>query len=237
MRQTAAARTANRRLGPTAAGLLVVVAAIIATLGHQPASSPGSANSFRAARAPGDLRAVPRAPSSRAAPSGEVPRGSRGAAIPRDGAVSREDGALPDGVTVADGDFPGITRLDPDLLQALHEATTAAAHDGVVIHVNSGWRSPEYQDRLFREAVSRYGSEKEAARWVATADRSAHVAGDAVDVGPFDATAWLSDHGAEYGLCQVYRNEAWHYELRPDATERGCPRMYADSAHDPRARP
>ena len=59
--------------------------------------------------------------------------------------------------------------------------------------------------------------EDEAARWVATPATSAHVSGDAVDIGHADAAAWLSKHGAEYGLCQIYRNEPWHYELRPDA--------------------
>ena len=38
----------------------------------------------------------------------------------------------------------------------------------------------------------------------------------------------------EYGLCQIYRNESWHFELRPDAIENGCPSMYADPTHDPR---
>ena len=63
----------------------------------------------------------------------------------------------------------------------------------------------------------KYGSEAEAARWVATPDTSAHVSGDAVDIGPSAAAAWLSEHGAAYGLCQIYGNEPWHYELRPDA--------------------
>jgi len=45
----------------------------------------------------------------------------------------------------------------------------------------------------------------------------------------FDATAWLSEHGAEYGPCQTYSNESWHYEVRPRAVGRGCPPMYADS--------
>jgi hypothetical protein len=71
---------------------------------------------------------------------------------------------------------------------------------------------------------------------VATAETSAHVSGDAVDIGPADATVWLSRHGAEYGLCQIYRNEPWHYELRPEAIEHGCPPMYADPTHDPRMR-
>ena len=105
---------------------------------------------------------------------------------------------------------------------------------GSCSHVNSGWRSVAYQEQLLDEAVSTYGSRKAAARWVATPDTSAHVSGDAVDIGPTDAAAWLSAHGAGYGLCQTYRNEPWHYELRPDAVERGCPAAYADPSHDPR---
>ena len=63
---------------------------------------------------------------------------------------------------------------------------------------------------------------------------STHESGNAVDLGPSDAAAWLSRHGARYGLCQIYKNEPWHYELRPGAISRGCPRMYADSTQDPR---
>ena len=150
------------------------------------------------------------------------------------GTKNEADGALPASVTVFDDQYPGIANLDPDLLQALREAATDAADVGVKFYVNSGWRSPEYQNQLLREAVSKYGSEEEAARWVATADTSAHVAGDAVDIGSLDARAWLSEHGAKYGLCQIYRNEPWHYELRPEAIDRGCPPMYADPTHDPR---
>ena len=65
-------------------------------------------------------------------------------------------------------------------------------------------------------------------------DTSAHVSGDAVDIGRLDAAAWLSEYGAEYGLCQIYGNEPWHYELRSEASDHGCPPMYADPTHDPR---
>ena len=128
------------------------------------------------------------------------------------------------------------TGLDADLLRALRQATAAAADDGVEIVVDSGWRSPEHQARLLREAIAKYGSEAEAARWVATPDKSAHVSGDAVDIGPAGAVAWLSEHGADYGLCQIYGNEPWHYELRSEASEHGCPAPYADPTHDPRMR-
>ena len=143
---------------------------------------------------------------------------------------------MPDGTTVFDDDIRGVAKLESDLLGALRRAATDAADDGVQFFVDSGWRSPEYQERLLQEAVWKYGSEDEAARWVATPTTSSHVSGDAVDLGPLDATAWLSEHGAEYGLCQIYRNEPWHYELRPEAISRGCPPMYADPTHDPRMR-
>ncbi len=150
------------------------------------------------------------------------------------GALGEADGAVPDGTTVFDDEIPGVANLDPALLGALRQAATDAAEDGVELFVNSGWRSPEYQEQLLHGAVRKYGSEKEVARWVATSNTSAHVSGDAVDIGPFDATAWLSKHGAKYGLCRIYSNERWHYELRPEAIDYSCPRRYADPTHDPR---
>jgi hypothetical protein len=149
--------------------------------------------------------------------------------VPRSGHSS-----VPDGTTVFDDEIPGVANLDPALLGALRRAATAAADDGVEFLVDSGWRSPEYQQHLLDEAVSKYGSEAEAARWVATPETSAHVSGEAIDLGPFAATAWLSAHGAEYGLCQIYDNEPWHFELRPEAGDHGCPPVYADPTHDPR---
>jgi D-alanyl-D-alanine carboxypeptidase len=147
-----------------------------------------------------------------------------------------DDGAVPDRASVFDADLPAVERLDAALLAALRRATNEAAADGVRLEVNSGWRSPEYQERLLDEAVAKYGSRREAARWVARPETSAHVAGAAVDVGPAKAIAWLAEHGEEFGLCQIYRNEPWHFELRPDAPASGCPSEYADPTQDPRMR-
>jgi LAS superfamily LD-carboxypeptidase LdcB len=136
-------------------------------------------------------------------------------------------------VTVFDDRVPAVANLDPALLRALRRAATDAGGDGIEFSVTSGWRSPERQEQLLEEAVSKYGSREEAARWVATPTTSAHVSGDAVDLGSA-AAKWLARHGAEYGLCQIYDNEPWHYELRSDATDRGCPARYADPTQDPR---
>jgi zinc D-Ala-D-Ala carboxypeptidase len=160
--------------------------------------------------------------------------GDDGALCEDRGPLGEADGAVPDGTTVFDNHVPGVANLDPALLGALRRAATDAAGVGVDFYVDSGWRSPEYQERLLREAVSKYGSEAEATRWVAKPNTSAHVSGDAVDIGPSAAAAWLSDHGADYGLCQIYANEPWHYELRPEASDHGCPAMYADPTRDPR---
>jgi len=152
----------------------------------------------------------------------------------RPASSSSTDGVVPDGTTVFDDEIPGVANLDSDVLGALRRAATDAADDGVQVYVDSGWRSPHYQARLLRQAISEYGSAAEAGRWVATPDTSAHVKGDAVDIGPSGAAAWLAEHGAAYGLCQIYGNEPWHYELRPEAIAHGCPAMYADPTQDPR---
>ncbi|WP_245662653.1 D-alanyl-D-alanine carboxypeptidase family protein [Nocardia vermiculata] len=151
----------------------------------------------------------------------------------RGGRAALHEGELPSGVTVFSNEYPGVANLAPDLIGALRAAAADAGAEGIEFRVNSGWRSREYQNRLLRAAVAKHGSTQAAARFVATADTSAHVTGNAVDLGS-DAAAWLSAHGAAYGLCQIYRNEPWHYELRPEAIERGCPAMYPDPAHDPR---
>ena len=178
---------------------------------------------------------LPTSSSSRAAVQVEVRQSQHsGLRSEHRSALGEADGAVPDGTTVFDDDIPAVGNLDADLLAAVRRAAARAAVDGVEFVVDSGWRSPAYQDQLFREAVSEYGSEWEAARWVATADTSPHVSGDAIDVGPSAARAWLSEHGAPYGLCQIYSNEPWHYELRPEAIAHGCPAMYADPTHDPR---
>jgi len=222
MTSSAPARTTPRRVPRIlVAGLLVVIAAIAAPLGYQSLASSSST-----AASPTDLlrsehRGAP-------APPIDVVRSEHR------GALGEADGAVPDGTTVFDDEIPAVANLDPALLGALRRAATDAADDGVEFQVNSGWRSPEYQEQLLREAVSKFGSENEAARWVATPNTSAHVSGDAVDIGQFDATAWLSKHGAEYTLCQIYSSEPWHYELRPEAIDHGCPPMYADPTHDPR---
>jgi len=152
------------------------------------------------------------------------------------GATGEAGGVLPDGTSAFDVDVPGLAGLEPRLLDALQRAATDASSDGVDVVVNSGWRSAAYQQQLLDDAVAKYGSAREAARWVALPTTSAHVGGDAVDIGSWDATDWFSQNGADYDLCQIYENESWHYELRDGAATDGCPPMYRDPTEDPRMR-
>lgn len=230
----------------TLIAIAVLITAVLGVLGYESWTASNSLATGHAvllavpggpspaARRAGDERQRERSPDS---PPGEMPRHDRrgtleiqvAAGVPGDA-----DGVILDVATVFDEATPAVANLEPDLLGALRRAATDAASEGVTVYVTSGWRSPDYQEHLLREAIAEHGSEQEAARWVATAETSPHVSGDAVDLGPDDAIAWLSAHGARYGLCQIYSNEPWHFELRPDAVEHGCPPEYADPTHDPR---
>ncbi len=147
------------------------------------------------------------------------------------GTVSPGDGSLADGqvLTAFDVGNPAIGRLDPALRDAIQAATTAAAADGVTMTITSGWRSPEFQQRLLDDAVATYGSLAAARQYVQTPAGSKHVIGQAVDVGGVGADQWLIANGARFGLCRIYANELWHFELATDAAG-NCPPLLPDAA-------
>lgn len=201
---TAAASRRRRRRAVVAVGLAGVALATVAV----PTVLERALDALEPASAPADLVRVP---------------GFGDAAEP-----GVDDGLLPDGPVSPNADVPAITSLDPALLAALRGAADAAAADGVEVVVNSGWRSAALQQAMLDEAVATYGSEEEAARWVSTPEESAHVTGDAVDVGGWDGADWMGRHGWAWGLCQKYANESWHFELRLEARGGACPPMADD---------
>lgn len=131
-------------------------------------------------------------------------------------------------LSVDDETHPALARLDPALLDALRAAQAAAEADGIRFDITSGWRSVDLQRRLLADAVRTYGSEEVARQYVATPEMSSHVTGQAVDIGSLDAQLWIIEHGREWGLCQTYSNERWHFER---ATEPGgeCPEPKLDA--------
>lgn len=129
-----------------------------------------------------------------------------------------------------DVDNPAVGYLDPALLGAVQQAAAAAAVDGVTMTITSGWRSPQFQQQLLDDAVLTYGSLAAARQFVQTPERSRHVTGTAVDIGGPAADDWLIINGSRFGLCRIYANELWHFEL---ATEPGgvCPPLLPDASN------
>ncbi|MGV0808841.1 M15 family metallopeptidase [Mycolicibacterium setense] len=145
--------------------------------------------------------------------------------------MTQGDGSLADGqvLTPFDVQNPAIGRLEPRLLAAIQNAATAAAAEGVTMTINSGWRSAEFQQSLLDQAVQTYGSLAAARQYVQTPTASRHVTGEAVDVGGPQADHWLIANGARFGLCQIYANELWHFELVADPAG-VCPPLQPDAA-------
>lgn len=144
------------------------------------------------------------------------------------GPLGDADGYIAEGSSLPlDSAKPAVQRLDPTLLDALRAAQESATQRGTEITIADGWRSERYQETLFAQAVQQYGSEEEASRWVKRGTDSAHVAGEAVDIATADAMDFLSRFGAEWGICQTYANEMWHFELLTDAGGE-CPTPAAD---------
>lgn len=139
-------------------------------------------------------------------------------------AIDTFGGWLPDGVTLSPFDVanPIVGLLEPALLTAVQEATRKAAAENIDIRINSGWRSRGFQQRLFDDGVRSYGSIDAAREFVASPDTSKHVEGKAVDIAPVEADKWLIANGRQFGLCQIYANEIWHFELATDDQGR-CP--------------
>ena len=123
------------------------------------------------------------------------------------------------------------TQLDRTFEVRFLAAQAAAKMAGFNIKITSGFRTQGLQQRLFTDAIKKYGSAEEASKWVLPKDVSHHPWGIAIDVNyPGDkvATKWLEDNGSQFGLCRVYENEWWHFEpvIAPGQT---CPPMMANA--------
>jgi zinc D-Ala-D-Ala carboxypeptidase len=151
--------------------------------------------------------------------------------FPLDPPPDSGDGSLPNGgiLTPFDTQHSAVGRLEPGLLRAIQSAATAAAADGITMTITSGWRSAAFQQRLLDTAVRTYGSFAAARQYVQTPTMSKHVTGEAVDVGGTGADQWLIAHGSRWGLCRIYANELWHFELATDAAG-NCPALLPNAA-------
>ncbi|WP_442790083.1 M15 family metallopeptidase [Nocardia sp. CDC160] len=123
----------------------------------------------------------------------------------------------------------GTTGLDPGLAAAYDAAAAAASAAGVTLWITSGYRTWAEQEALWEDGIQTYGSPEAARRWVLPPNESTHVTGQAIDVGPREGAQWLEDNGTHWGLCRMYDNEWWHFELAtyPDGP---CPSRLPDAS-------
>lgn len=113
-----------------------------------------------------------------------------------------------------------------DLVKDLIADARAAGFDAPYFNVISGFRSYAQQERLFNDALQKYGSVEEARKWVAPPGKSAHNTGYTIDFylgGPTSssAVAQIQNNAAykymrdvlapKYGL-SPYSREPWHWE-------------------------
>lgn len=123
---------------------------------------------------------------------------------------------------------------NPLLLSRFEAARVAAEAEGVHLYITSGFRTRERQAELFENAIKKYGSESEAAKWVLPPAYSHHPQGLALDInypGDPDGAKWLENNGYRFGLCRVYANEWWHFEGVIAPGEK-CPAMAENALVD-----
>ena len=119
-------------------------------------------------------------------------------------------------------------KLNQTLEYRFLAAKAAAKREGVLLEITSGYRTLSRQKYLFDRAIKKYGSYKEAAKWVSPPEISHHPLGLAIDVNypknP-ETAKWLEVNGYKFGLCRVFKNEWWHFEgnIAPGWK---CPKMY-----------
>ena len=118
--------------------------------------------------------------------------------------------------------FTGMTKPTQ---KAFLAAQAAAKQAGIPFILNSGYRSPAYQQRIFDCWVKALGSAQAARQYALPPSQSAHVAGYAMDIAPPQGAAWLESTNGKFGLCRRYVDETWHFEYQPYYKTQGCPAL------------
>jgi len=114
-------------------------------------------------------------------------------------------GTRPDAMTGLDADFHNQLAL---MFQGAPEPVRNQ------LQVLSAYRSPEVQERLWNDALERYGDPEIADNWVARPGTSNHNHGRAVDLRYLDPSAreWVHANAERFGLTFPMEHEPWHIE-------------------------
>lgn len=162
------------------------------------------------------------------APTSGQPSGSKSPSGSPSGSAST-GGKTPNVDSDDDGiaDDPGAT--DPSKLvggarTAYQQAKQAMAAEGITMTLTSGKRSYEHQRDLFEKEVREKGSTAAARMRVLPPDESSHVDGNAIDIN-VAAQPWMKSKGRQFGWCQIYANEPWHFEYQASYKTGSCPAL------------
>jgi D-alanyl-D-alanine carboxypeptidase len=136
---------------------------------------------------------------------------------------------------------PALVRIPSELTEnqtdiyILSEANAAlvrmaaqAQGDGIVLLVDSGYRSAWYQKKIFIRLMKKGRTFDDIVRYVAPPGYSEHMTGTAVDLSPGDwhfaatpAYGWLREHAGEFGFFETLPKnnpqhpwEAWHWRYK-----------------------
>lgn len=127
-----------------------------------------------------------------------------------------------------------MQRLAPETARMWVEMVDAAAADGVVLLIVSGFRGFDYQARLIRKKINAGQEVSEILKVNAAPGFSEHHTGRAVDIATpgsrplteefegSDAFRWLSENAARFGFSMTYPRdnacgfiyEPWHWAQR-----------------------
>ncbi len=117
-------------------------------------------------------------------------------------------------------------------LEAFVEMAQSAKEDDVHLQVHSGFRSKNYQQKIFSKLMAGGRTWKDLVRYVAPPGYSEHMLGFSVDLYPSNwqfastkAYEWLKEHGESFGFSETYPQfgqegypwEAWHWRFSPSS--------------------
>ena len=135
---------------------------------------------------------------------------SSGGPAPVSSGASQASGAT-DLAKAGSGDGSTVQRMGKPIgahIAKQFDAMVAAAKkDGVNITITSGFRSRAEQEKLY--AAYKNGTGNLAAK----PGTSNHESGDALDLGPPSAYAWLKQNAGQFGFKNKIASEPWHWSL------------------------
>jgi LAS superfamily LD-carboxypeptidase LdcB len=115
--------------------------------------------------------------------------------------------------------------MRPDVAAAFDAMAAAARRAGLLLTVNSGFRSDAEQARLFAAHPD--------PKWVAPPGTSLHRYGTELDLGPPAAYAWLAANCRRFGFIKRYYWEPWHFGF--GANPRDQPSHYEAGLREPKS--